>query len=829
VRRALLLGTISLLVSAGAHAKPLFPDPAFPVGPYPYGLAAADFDEDGCLDLVVGLRSSPGAISILMGGCDGTFASRADYPTPHDAPWTIAVGDFNEDGHEDVAAGYLFGSCGIVVFMGNGDGTLDGGTGYDNGLYAQSIATGDFNGDDHVDLITTSPTYPGTGVFLGRGDGTLSETVHSSSGWSVAVDDFNGDGLDDFALPVEIHLSNGDGTFTDVGNFPAGDWPFGIAAGDLNDDDIPDLAVVNQDSDDLSVLLGNGDGTFGPEQRYSLAPGDPDFDPYDIAIADLDDDGLQDLAVTNWISYSPPEPDLSVLFGTGGGQFTEAVNADMNGGSNPALVVEDFDGDGVKDVARTDWGPEYVDLLLGRGDGTFVTVEPLSLAVEFFEAIAAGDLDGDGRVDLARVHENGNDVSVLVADGAGTFAPPIQVCVVDSLPPCPAGSDASSLTVAEVTGDAHPDLLTTNRLSNDVSVLEGDGAGGFSFLASVPLLAGAHPESIAAGDLDNDDKMDAVVVGAGSRRVFVLMGNGDGTFAPPPGLPPIARTAPMDVALGLVDGDSLLDIAVANSGSDDVSIFLGQGNGSFAAAPVVVAGLEPSGVAIGDLDGDAVTDLVVANHGSHDLHVFLGAGDGTFVPGVILQSETHWSTAWDPFFTVSIVELNGDTAPDLAANGSGTFSAFLGRGDGTFAPERVFNNHSYAGVAAADFNFDHRNDIATPSACSFNQSGPSAFTFLADHATLVWPAVTGALSYDIYRGDTSVLIDGDDDGLPDSGYGACMTALDDDPRDTFFVDAETPAAGGGFFYLMSVIDAQGDGGIGATSAGLPRTPQVPCP
>ncbi len=110
-----------------------------------------------------------------------------------------------------------------------------------------------------------------------------------------------------------------------------------------------------------------------------------------------------------------------------------------------------------------------------------------------------------------------------------------------------------------------------------------------------------------------------------------------------------------------------------------------------------------------------------------------------------------------------------------------------------------------------------------------NQSGPSAFTFLPDRVTLVWPAVTGALSYDIYRGYVSSLVDVDDDGLPDTGYGVCMTALDDDSRDTFFVDPDLPAAGTGFFYLMSVIDAQGDNGIGATSSGLARVPQVPCP
>ena len=91
-------------------------------------------------------------------------------------------------------------------------------------------------------------------------------------------------------------------------------------------------------------------------------------------------------------------------------------------------------------------------------------------------------------------------------------------------------------------------------------------------------------------------------------------------------------------------------------------------------------------------------------------------------------------------------------------------------------------------------------------------------------------SVVGALSYDLYRGDTVDLVDADGDGLPDPGYGSCLSALDDDTRDTYFVDADLPQpAGSGFFYLMSVIDAQGDGGLGTTSAGLARLPQVPCP
>ncbi len=106
----------------------------------------------------------------------------------------------------------------------------------------------------------------------------------------------------------------------------------------------------------------------------------------------------------------------------------------------------------------------------------------------------------------------------------------------------------------------------------------------------------------------------------------------------------------------------------------------------------------------------------------------------------------------------------------------------------------------------------------------FRGPGPQA-----DGETLAWPAVTGALSYDVYRGTVGSLDDVDGDGLPDGDYGVCLTGLDDDARDTFFVDPQLPSAGAGFFYLMSVIDAGEENGIGSTSAGLPRTPAVPCP
>jgi len=232
-------------------------------------------------------------------------------------------------------------------------------------------------------------------------------------------------------------------------------------------------------------------------------------------------------------------------------------------------------------------------------------------------------------------------------------------------------------------------------------------------------------------------------------------------------------------------------------------------------------------MAVGDVNNDLKPDLAIVNAipsgpvCAKPAEVFLGNGDGTFSSPI--------GTAYFHGSTIDILDVNGDGQLELV--GSNPISVWLGNGDGVFDVMGYYTG-SGPSVAGGDFNLDGRTDLAVAYGSALillNLSGPTALTFEADRMTLVWPAVTGALSYDIYRGDASVLVDGDDDGLPDSGYGACMTALDDDPHDTFFVDAETPSEGEGFFYLISVIDAHGDGGIGTTSDGLPRLPQVPCP
>jgi hypothetical protein len=832
-----LVAACALLASTGAPARPLYPQPLKWVKGDATGLAVADFDNDGHLDVVVPDRDFD-QVQVHLGNGDGSFTALDPFDSD-DMPDHAVAADFDADGNADLALAKFWGSMGLSVRMGNGDGTFGPETDYAPGSGAQAftISLGDFNGDGVHDLLAMGG---GGVVALGVGNGTFTAFEVDGQPYYAGVADFDGDGLDDYAYGclcspgrVTVELSNGDGTFYTAATIYVDEEPATVTAGDVSGDGVPDLVVGNHHSDDVCVFFGNGDGTFGPEQRYSLGvPPEETLQPWVIAIEDLDRDGLPDLVVSNWWSGGEGFPSISLLYGTGGGQFAAAVPGDTMLGFGHGLALADFDHDGETDLVRTRMNGSFVSWLFGDGEGAFATNRREALGDEPTN-VAVADLDGDGRLDVVSTNEGSDDVSVLLADGAGTFAPERRFCVVTATPPCPAGSDPSAVAIAEMTGDAHPDLAVANAGSDTVSILAGDGAGGFTFTSSVAVSAGMAPGSLALGDLDNDGDEDLAVVGEGSTRLGVYLGNEDGTFAAPPGLPVGLGLAPTSVAMGLLDGDSYRDLVVANNGSDNVKVLLGDGDGTFTTAPTVTTGSGPTDVTLGDVNGDLVPDMAVSNDGDNSVQVFPGAGDGSFGSPTAVYTYPYRSPWYGPY-RVRIADFDGDGIADLGAV-TDDLAVFAGNGDATFeaAQTYVLEGNRFA---MGDFDLDSRLDVFGQGAIVsgtgvvlLSQSGPRVLTFESDKETLCWPASMGALSYDVYRGDLSGLVDGNGDGLPDGGYGSCMTSLDPDPRDTFFEDATMPSGHAGFFYLTSVIDAGGYGGIGTTSAGLPRVPSAPCP
>jgi hypothetical protein len=270
------------------------------------------------------------------------------------------------------------------------------------------------------------------------------------------------------------------------------------------------------------------------------------------------------------------------------------------------------------------------------------------------------------------------------------------------------GGEPDAAAVADLNGDGIPDLAVTNQLSNNVSVLLGNGDG--TFQPQVNYSTSARPIGVAVGDFNGDGKLDLAVVNLRGNSVSILLGNGDGTFQPQVTFP--AGDFPAGLAVGDFNGDGNLDLAVVNESDNTMSILLGNGDGTFQPQVTYATGGEPEGVVAGDFNGDGKLDLALLgaeNRG--DLLILLGNGDGTFETG---QATPNAPTAADNFI---VADLNGDGYPDLLIDDGGpSFLLYLGNANGTFTlrgpglPCVGFGSNG-CGAAVGDLNGDGKLDI----------------------------------------------------------------------------------------------------------------------
>lgn len=367
--------------NADSHTTALSALPSAVVG------VEGDFNLDGIPDLAVITSPYLGTttLSFLLGTGTGTFTvAPGTAPTVGTGPYSIAVGDFNNDGIPDLAVANS-GNGTVTILLGNGTGgfKVATGTAPKTGSDPVAIAVGDFNGDGNADLAVVNAGTGTTGdsitILLGKGTGAFTAaTVSPKTGTAptaIAVGDFNGDGIPDLAVTngtsntVTIWLGTGlaAGTFTTAASPDTGEDPKGIVAADFTGNGTLDLATVNGTSDNLTILMGNGNGTFTAADSPTTSAY-----PNALAVGDFNGDGKPDLAVINgetlnlgqlatlilYSLFGIPDPiDLnpgavSVMFGNGDGTFTPAPNSPVPMDYEPLQVVAaDFNGDGLSDFA----------------------------------------------------------------------------------------------------------------------------------------------------------------------------------------------------------------------------------------------------------------------------------------------------------------------------------------------------------------------------------------------------------------------------------------------------------------------------------------------
>ena len=267
------------------------------------------------------------------------------------------------------------------------------------------------------------------------------------------------------------------------------------------------------------------------------------------------------------------------------------------------------------------------------------------------------------------------------------------------------GKNPTTITAIDINQDGVTDLMTTNVSSNTLSILIGNGDG--SFHEQVQLHVCQEPRSLATGFFNADAYLDIVLACAGGDQIAVLFGRGDGKFTEGPQYP-VHRT-PVSIASDDLNGDRMADLVVALR-NDKIKVFLGQGNGEFRHGAQYEYGDTPTSVALSDLNGDGKIDLVVTNGGpmSNAVSIWIGNGDGTF------QSPTDYRSGRRPL-GVSFADFNNDRIRDLLViNGErDSFSTFLGNGNATFQAGRDSGANAGPNYGLArDFNGDHRVDVA---------------------------------------------------------------------------------------------------------------------
>jgi hypothetical protein len=370
-----------------------------------------------------------------------------------------------------------------------------------------------------------------------------------------------------------------------------GPAPTYVVSADFNGDGIADLAVANSGDQTVTVLLGNGDGTF------RKAPGQPahvGINPVFMTVAELDGDHIPDLVVTNngqLVTGGSTDPgSVSVLLGNGDGSFRQAPGSPivLPGAHSPA------------GAAVTDFGGGTADLVVAYA-GTSPLINPLSL--DF----------GSVRI----LHDNG--------DGSFTQTA--------NLGPAQVGRYPSGLVAQDLNGDHKPDLAVSNFVDGQVTVLLNDGAGGFTAAPGSPFATGNQPAFVTAADLNGDMPPDLVVVNTnqisgspGGNRVTVLLnqtGQGGALFRAasfPTGAGPAAAV------VGDLDADGTPDLAVTNLDDGTVTVLNGDGRGGFTPGATLAVGANPGGLALIDTNGDGAPDLVTANAGGTTLSLLLNQG-----------------------------------------------------------------------------------------------------------------------------------------------------------------------------------------------------------
>lgn len=732
----------------------------------PERLACQDLDLDGRNDIVVANNSN--SLSIFRNvGMPGTINS-----TSFSAPFTIAaqanafaVSDIDVDGRPDLIVGHSIGNQLGVIRNISTPGSLSAGSfaarvDFLSGAWLDHMTIGDLDSDGRPDIVTSS--WPGGSFSIHKNTSTpgtidagsfapiVTFTGHTEPR-GVTITDFDGDGKADLAVANQISGSASiyknigtPGTITTASFSPRVDFPAGgnsrhILAGDFDGDGKPDLAMTNWSGPPMSVIRNTVSGLPPPTITGFAPPSGLAGTAVTINGTNFSTTPLNNTVRFNGViatitSATPTSLDVVVPLGAIIGPVTVQVGcnvasspaefiippptitsfAPINGppgttviitgtnfdpvpannivyfgatrtlvttGTTTELTVTSPQGATYQPVSVTTRGytahadRPYVSTFTGDG---VINATTFALKVDFATAarpseVIFGDLDGDGKTDLATINDSSPTVSVLrntSTTGTISFAAKVDLA---------AGGSSQGMEVGDIDADGKLDLVTVSDGASQVSVFRNVSTSGtISFSPRVNFATGTTPVSVAIGDLDRDGRIDLAVVNASSNSVSIYRNIGSqGNIAFTPRVNFTTGSTPYDVNIVDIDGDSAPDVVVSSRGASIVSIFRNISTpGALALQPRVdfstSAGTQPYGFAVGDLDGDDKPDIATANNLSNTVSILRNVSTPGAITTGSFDAAVSLPNGVDPSY-MSFGDVNGDSKPDLiVSNNSGT-------------------------------------------------------------------------------------------------------------------------------------------------------------
>ena len=663
-----------------------------------------------------------------------------------------------------------------------------------------SAAVADVNGDGKLDLVvpnfSSASNSGAVSVLLGNGNGTFQSLKTFASGietTSVAVADLNGDGLPDLVASnatsntpdgrgtVSVLLGNGNGTFQPQQIFTTDSNCWSVVVADVNGDGIPDLVTANNFNGDVSVLLGNGGGTFQPEQTFAAAG-----DGNSVAVSDVNGDGHLDLVIANRGANN-----VSVLLGNGNGTF-QNQRTSATGRYPNSVAIADLNGDGQRDLVIANQGYNTVSMLLGNGNGTFQGQQTFATG-RYPNSVAVSDLNGDGNLDLAVANGNSNNLSVLLGNGNGTFRAQ-QTFATGS-------GQLPSVRVSDLNGDTRPDLVVANSGSNTMSVLLAGTNGNFTgqVYTVIPASVGTPAGSVSAPD---------IIASGGATQTITIIYSDTAAFN-------ASSVGPSNITVSGPSGGLNVSGAIANPMGDGnvlvatYTVAAPAGGWSTADNGAYTIGLGPSPVT------DAVGDAVSSLSGGFSIHIQparIGALDPSFGSGGIAAHDVGFSTT------------NGLA---VQADGKSVMIGTIGS-----APNESFGLTRYNADGSLDTTFGSNGVVTT----SFGSTDdvPSAVSVLPGGQILVAGTATTYASGNP-AGSQFALAEYNPDGSVDMSFGGgtgqlllgfssvpatlsndIVNAMAIGRGGTIYLGGSSDASGRGFDFAIAALNPDGSlaGGFG---------------